>query len=365
MFGSTFGSTASSIGGKMPLSLGLGTLQNPMKDVEVASPPDDSVSAIKFSPKGNFFIASSWSNDVRCWEITSNAAVPKAQQTHQGPVLDCCWHDDGSKVFTASVDKTCKMWDLNSNQCAVVAQHDQPIKTVNFVQAPNYACIVTGSWDKTLKFWDMRQSTPVATFQLQERCYCADIVYPMAIVGTAQRGILCYQLDNQPREFKKIESPLKYQHRCVTIFKDKNQQPTGFALGSVEGRVAIHYINPTNPKDNFTFKCHRSNAATTSSIQDIYAVNGISFHPQFGTLATVGSDGKFSFWDKDARTKLKTSDPAASLPISACSFDSSGSIFAYSTCYDWSKGHEYFNPSVKPMILLRNCVDELRPRGKK
>lgn len=37
------------------------------------------------------------------------------------------------------------------------------------------------------------------------------------------------------------------QHRCVTIFKDKNQQPTGFALGSVEGRVAIHYINPTNP----------------------------------------------------------------------------------------------------------------------
>lgn len=34
-------------------------------------------------------------------------------------------------------------------------------------------------------------------------------------------------------------------------------------------------------------------------------VNDISFHPQFGTFATVGSDGKFSFWDKDARTKLK------------------------------------------------------------
>lgn len=33
----------------------------------------------------------------------------------------------------------------------------------------------------------------------------------------------------------------------------------GFALGSVEGRVAIHYINAVGPKDNFTFKCHRSN----------------------------------------------------------------------------------------------------------
>lgn len=64
MFGSTFGSNTSSLGNKVTPTLGLGTLQNPMKDIEVASPPDDSVSAIKFSPKASFFVASSWSNDV-------------------------------------------------------------------------------------------------------------------------------------------------------------------------------------------------------------------------------------------------------------------------------------------------------------
>jgi hypothetical protein len=58
-----------------------------------------------------------------------------------------------------------------------------------------------------------------------------------------------------------VESPLKYQHRCVSIFKDKKGAPTGFALGSVEGRVAIQYVNVANPKDNFTFKCHRSTGA--------------------------------------------------------------------------------------------------------
>ena len=36
-------------------------------------------------------------------------------------------------------------------------------------------------------------------------------VYPMAVVGTANRGIIIYQLDNQPQEFKRMESPLKYQ----------------------------------------------------------------------------------------------------------------------------------------------------------
>lgn len=38
-------------------------------------------------------------------------------------------------------------------------------------------------------------------------------LYPMAVVGTAGRGVIIYQLENQPQEFKRIESPLKYQVR--------------------------------------------------------------------------------------------------------------------------------------------------------
>ena len=37
-------------------------------------------------------------------------------------------------------------------------------------------------------------------------------------------------------------------------------------------------------------------------------MNDIKFHPIHGTLVTAGGDGRYSFWDKDARTKLKTSD---------------------------------------------------------
>lgn len=53
---------------------------------------------------------------------------------------------------------------------------------------------------------------------------------------------------------------------------DKKGAPTGYALGSVEGRVAIQYVNPQTPKDNFTFKCHRSNG-TNNGFQDIFAVS--------------------------------------------------------------------------------------------
>ncbi|ELW71194.1 mRNA export factor [Tupaia chinensis] len=347
---------------------------NPMKDIEVTSSPDDSIGCLSFSPPtlpGNFLIAGSWANDVRCWEVQdSGQTIPKAQQMHTGPVLDVCWSD----LFA-------------------------PVKTIHWIKAPNYSCVMTGSWDKTLKvsrlrgwahcshlcsylfytsarkghslarfcfqFWDTRSSNPMMVLQLPERCYCADVIYPMAVVATAERGLIVYQLENQPSEFRRIESPLKHQHRCVAIFKDKQNKPTGFALGSIEGRVAIHYINPPNPaKDNFTFKCHRSNGTNTSAPQDIYAVNGIAFHPVHGTLATVGSDGRFSFWDKDARTKLKTSEQLDQ-PISACCFNHNGNIFAYASSYDWSKGHEFYNPQKKNYIFLRNAAEELKPRNKK
>jgi len=101
-----------------------------------------------------------------------------------------------------------------------------------------------------------------------------------------------------------------------------------------------------------------------SGTQDIFAVNDIAFHPVHGTLSTVGSDGRFSFWDKDARTKLKTSEQMEQ-PITKCCFSSKGDLFAYSVSYDWSKGHEFYNPQKKNYIFLHGCFEELRPRVNK
>lgn len=78
---------------------------------------------------------------------------------------------------------------------------------------------------------------------LPERCYCADVDYPMAIVGIAGRRLIVYSLENKPTEFKQTESPLKFQHRAVSIFRDKKKTPAGYALGSIEGRVAIQYVS--------------------------------------------------------------------------------------------------------------------------
>ena len=157
-----------------------------------------------------------------------NLMIGESTHILQGPILDCCWHDDGTKVFMASCDKQVKCWDLASNQAVQVAEHGAPVKSVRWVKAPNYTALMTGSWDKTLKFWDTRSPNPIMNIDLGERCYCADVDYPMAVVGTAGRGIIIYTLEGQPKEFKRIDPPLKYQHRCISIFRDKKASPTGW-----------------------------------------------------------------------------------------------------------------------------------------
>jgi len=81
-----------------------------------------------------------------------------------------------------------------------------------------------------------------------------------------------------------------------------------------------------------------------------------------GTLVTVGSDGVFSYWDKDARTKLKSSD-CIKQSITKCCFNANGQIFAYAAGYDWSKGHEYYTPGKKALVYLRPCYEDLKPRN--
>ncbi|KAI6178179.1 hypothetical protein M3Y98_00472700 [Aphelenchoides besseyi] len=345
--------------------------QNPNKDIEVQHAPEDTVQALKFNPQPQgssgpiFLAAGSWDFTCRVWQINADgSAEAKAVQNLGAPVLSLDWFDDSSKVFLACADKQAKVWDLASNQVTTVGQHDAPIQSCHWITSPNYSCLMTGGWDRTLRFWDMRQlptQQSMANIQLPERVYCSDMLFPMAVVGLANRRVKIYKLDGTPSEVSDVESPLKYQCRSVSIFK-KNGQPAGYGLGSIEGRVAIQNVETMNAKDNFTFKCHRS-PDLVNNAQEIYPINDIKFHPIHYTLATVGGDGRYMFWDKDSRTKLKNSEPMPK-QITKCDIHQSGNIFAYATGYDWSQGHEANQQPTNARIFLHRADEDLKPKKK-
>ena len=118
-----------------------------------------------------------------------------------------------------------------------------------------------------LKFWDCRQQQPVGQFDLPERAYAMDVQDSLLVVGTAGRHVIAYDLSGAPREHTRKESPLKFQTRCIACFPEA----TGFAIGSIEGRVGIHYLQKVQGKESFAFKCHRQDT-------NVHAVNVIAFH---------------------------------------------------------------------------------------
>lgn len=74
---------------------------NPNKDVELSQPPQDSISSLHFSPVANYLVATSWDNQVRCYEIQADGrSAGKAATSHEQPVLCSAWSPDGSAVFT-------------------------------------------------------------------------------------------------------------------------------------------------------------------------------------------------------------------------------------------------------------------------
>lgn len=217
------------------------------------------------------------------------------------------------------------MYDVATGQTTQVGQHEEAVKCMKFLdQGQNI--LASGSWDKKINYYDLRSPQPIGTAQLPERCYALDTAGNLLVAGTADRHILLFDLNNPTNIFKSINSPLKWQTRSIACFPDSK----GFAVGSIEGRVAIQHVDDKDTARNFSFKCHRDDQ------KNVYAVNALSFHPVYGTFSTAGADGTISFWDKDSKQRLK-SFPNMGGTIASTTFNRNGTIFAYAVSYDWTK----------------------------
>lgn len=352
------------------------TGQELLKDITINNPPEDSISDISFSPQQDLLAAASWDKKVRIYEIDPNSGnnQGRALYEHDGPVLSASWSLDGTQVVSGGADKQVKLFDIQSQQAQQIGAHDAPVKAVRYVQCgpTNTPAVVSGSWDKTLKYWDMRSPQPMTTINLPDRVYCMDSSQKLLVVGCADRHISVIDLNNPQQIFKNSVSPLKWQTRTISCYPQGN----GFAIGSIEGRCAIQYIDDNEQaKLGFAFKCHRKSSGATgtsalrtsaasSNESHAYSVNSICFHPIYGTFSTAGSDGTFCFWDKDAKQRLK-SFPGLNCTISATAFNKNGSIFAYAMSYDWSNGHMGNRPDYPNQIKLHATKDDEIKQKKK
>lgn len=152
--------------------------------------------------------------------------------------------------------------------------------------------VASAGWDSRFYLWDSRQNKAASTLKLPGKAFSMDVDphRNRVVVATSGRRI-CFIDVRKPEAESTFsatlaldrEASLKYQTRTVRYFPDG----TGIALGSIEGRVAVEYLEELgvpSERKKYAFKCHRSGDI-------VYPVNCIDFHPRFGTFATGGCDG--------------------------------------------------------------------------
>jgi hypothetical protein len=77
--------------------------------------------------------------------------------------------------------------------CAPLCHHLSHSEPITFVVL---LFIINNNSYAIYRYWDTRQSNPVHVQQLPERCYALTVNYPLMIVGTADRNLIVFNLQN-------------------------------------------------------------------------------------------------------------------------------------------------------------------------
>ncbi|KAE8008090.1 hypothetical protein FH972_004637 [Carpinus fangiana] len=296
---------------------------------ELANLPSDGISNLRFSNHSDHLLVSSWDKSVRLYDASANAL--RGEFMHGGPVLDCCFHDDSSG-FSASADNTVRRLVFSSNKEDILGRHDAPVRCVEYSYAAGQ--LITGSWDKTLKCWDPRGAsgqdrTLVGTYPQPERVYSLSLVGNRLVVATAGRHVNVYDLRNMSQPEQRRESSLKYQTRCVRCYPNG----TGYALSSVEGRVAMEFFD----------------------------LSEASQAKNYGTFATGGCDGYVNVWDGNNKKRLYQYSKYPT-SIAALSFSRDGRLLAVASSYTFEEGEKPHEPDA---IYVRSVNEiEVKPKPK-
>ena len=80
--------------------------------------------------------------------------VTRTVEGHSDDVNSVSFSPDGSKIASASGDKTVKVWDLKRGKCLQTLEgHVRGVTSVSF--SPEGTKAASASYDKTVKVWDV------------------------------------------------------------------------------------------------------------------------------------------------------------------------------------------------------------------
>ncbi len=121
----------------------------------------DGVSAACFSPDGTRVVTASGDKTARIWNAATGQPIA-ILTGHADGVEAASFSPDGTRVVTASRDKTARIWNAATGQPIVtLAGHADAVLAACF--SPDGTRVVTASWDQTARIWNAATGQPTNT----------------------------------------------------------------------------------------------------------------------------------------------------------------------------------------------------------
>jgi len=117
------------------------------------------VTAVAWSARGSRLASASYDKTVRVWDAASGSSV-LTYQGHWDRVLCTAWSPDGNLLASAGNDGTVQIWDpLTASLILAYREHSQPVLALSW--SPDGKRMASACEDQTIQIWDTISGQPL------------------------------------------------------------------------------------------------------------------------------------------------------------------------------------------------------------
>lgn len=310
--------------------------------LDFRNPIRDAISRIRFASHSNNLLISSWDSSLRLYDVVGS--VLRLEAPCEAALLDCCFQSDESVAFSAASDGSVRRYDLDSGNNDTIGNHDDLATSIGYSDETGQ--LISAGSDKKILFWDTRMAKAIEYLRNLGAEVDSMSLSGFNLMVATGASVYMYDLRNLDNPVQSKESHLDLRIRCVSSIPYSK----GYAVGSVDGRVAVEISYPSNPNDiRYMFRCH------PKSKDGRYAsVNDIAFNPLIcGAFVTGDNEGHVIAWDARGRRRLFEL-PRYPNSVASLSYNHEGQLLAVASSYTYHEAEEIEEP---PQIFIHEVDD--------